>query len=233
MGLYLAADKNEIASNVLLTDDPLRVKMIVANYLEDASCYNEIRGMFGYTGTYKGKRISVQSFGIGAPALSIYVHELLEEYEVKRIVYIGTCVSVSEDLKNRDVILAQSASSDISIANLRFKEIIYTASADFHLLSKAFKTSANLGINCRITNVFSTDFLNFPEITEKAKLLSTYGIKAFDMETWELYTLAAKYNAKALSILTVSDELFTGKRTSPAERQTTFHDMIKLAFETI
>lgn len=233
MSLYLAAEKGEIADKLLLTDDPLRVKMIVANYLENAKCHNEIRSMFGYTGTYKEKRVSVQSFGLGAPALSVYARELLEEYGVRRMIHIGTCAAVAGELQNRDVILAMGASTDSALAWGRFGEIRYAATADFSLLNEASQKAAALGISARVASVFSTDSLEDDRIMAKAELLAAYGIKAFDLETCELYTLAARYGARALAILTVSDEILTGRRTGPAERQTTFHDMIKLAFETI
>lgn len=233
MSLHLAADQGEIAAKLLLTDDPMRVKLIAADYLENAKCHNEIRSMFGYTGTYKEKRISVQSFGMGAPALSVYTRELLNEYGVESIIYVGTCAAAAGDLKNRDVVLAMGACTDSAIAKSRFGDIQYTAAADFGLLSKAMQKAAAMGINAQVINLFSTDSLDDGVTVEKAERMAAHGIKAFDMETCELYTLAAGHGARALSILTVSDEIRTGRRTSPAERQSTFHDMIKLAFETI
>lgn len=233
MSLYIAAKKEEIADKLLLTDDPMRVKMIVANYLENAKCHNELRCMFGYTGTYKGKRISVQSIGLGAPSASIYFKELLEEYGVKTIVYVGTCASISRNLKTRDVVLVMGASTDSAMAKLRFGDVIYSAVADFDLLHLAYEKSSAMGIKVPIINIFSTDLLEDEKVNGKVKQLSDYGVMALDMETYELYTLAAKYGARVISILTVSDEILTGQKSGSAERQSTFHDMIKLAFETL
>lgn len=233
MGLHVGANKGEIADKLILTDDPMRVKMIVANYLENAKCHNEIRSMFGYTGTYNDKKISVQSVGIGAPSMSIYANELLNEHCIKSIIWVGTCTSVSKDLRNRDVVLVMDACTDSAMAKSRFGDIKYGATADFDLLSKAYQKSMTMRINAPITKVFSTDLLHNDTTIDNAKLLSTYDIKAFDMETYELYTLAARHKVKAVSILTISDEFLTGNQTGSAERQSTFHDMIKLAFETI
>ncbi|WP_059170788.1 purine-nucleoside phosphorylase [Bacillus sp. FJAT-27445] len=229
MSIHISAKENEIAETVLLPGDPLRAKYIAETFLEDAKCYNEVRNMFGYTGTYKGKRISVQGTGMGIPSISIYVNELIESYDVKTLIRVGTCGAIQKDVKVRDVILAMTASTDSQMNRLNFGGIDYAPTANFELLKNAYDAGVQKGLNLKVGNVFTADlFYNDNADHEK---LAQYQILALEMETTALYTLAAKYGRRALSVLTVSDHILTGEVTSAEERQMTFNEMIEVALE--
>ncbi|XKE93333.1 purine-nucleoside phosphorylase [Metaplanococcus flavidus] len=229
MSVHINAKKGDIADTILLPGDPLRAKYIAETFLEDVTLYNEVRNMFGYTGTYKGKRISVQGTGMGVPSISIYTTELMNEYDVKKLIRVGTCGSIHKDVKVRDVILAQSASTDSNMNSIIFGNVSYAPTADFNLLLRAYNAGVEKGLNLRVGNVFTEDvFYNDHAEHEK---WAQYGVLALEMESSALYTLAAKFGAQALSILTVSDHLLTGEVTSAEERQTTFNDMIVVALE--
>lgn len=229
MSVHINAKKGDIAETILLPGDPLRAKYIAETFLEDVTLYNEVRNMFGYTGTYKGKRISVQGTGMGVPSISIYVTELMQEYDVKKLIRVGTCGSIHKDVKVRDVILAQSASTDSKMNEIIFKGINYAPTADFDLLLKAYNAGIEKGLNLRVGNVFTEDVF-YNEFAEHEKW-AQYGVLALEMESSALYTLAAKFGRQALSILTVSDHLLTGEVTTSEERQTTFNDMIVVALD--
>lgn len=229
MSVHINAKKGDIAETILLPGDPLRAKYIAENFLEDAVLYNDVRNMFGYTGTYKGKRISVQGTGMGAPSISIYITELMNEYDVQKLIRVGTCGSIHKDVKVRDVILAQSASTDSKMNEIIFGGIDYAPTANFELLLKAYNAGVEKGLNLRVGNVFTEDVF-YNDYAEHEKW-AQYGILGLEMESAALYTLAAKYGRKALAILTVSDHLLTGEVTSSEERQTTFNDMIVVALE--
>lgn len=229
MSVHINAKKGDIAETILLPGDPLRAKYIAETFLEDVTLYNEVRNMFGYTGTYKGKRISVQGTGMGVPSIAIYVTELMQEYDVKKLIRVGTCGSIHKDVKVRDVILAQSASTDSKMNEIIFKGIDYAPTADFDLLLKAYNAGLEKGLNLRVGNVFTEDVF-YNEFAEHEKW-AQYGVLALEMESAALYTLAAKFGRQALSILTVSDHLLTGEVTTAEERQTTFNDMIVVALD--
>lgn len=229
MSIHIGAKPGEIAETVLLPGDPLRAKYIAETFLENPVCYNEVRGMYGYTGTYKGKRISVQGTGMGAPSISIYVNELIQSYDVKNLIRVGTCGAIQKDVKVRDVILAMSASTDSRMNQLTFKGIDYAPTANFDLLKKAYDAGVEKGLDLKVGNVFTADtFYNDNAEHEK---WAKYQILAIEMESSALYTLAAKYGRKALSVLTVSDHIITGEETTSEERQTTFNEMIEVALE--
>lgn len=229
MSVHIGAKKNEIAETVLLPGDPLRAKYIAETFLEDVSCYNEVRGMLGFTGTYKGERISVQGTGMGVPSISIYINELMNSYGVQNLIRVGTCGAIQKDVKVRDVILAMSASTDSQMNRLTFGGVDYAPTANFELLKKAYDTGLEKGLNLKVGNIFTADmFYNDNAELEK---WARYGILAIEMESAALYTLAAKFGRKALSVLTVSDHILTGEETTAEERQTTFNDMIVVALD--
>jgi purine-nucleoside phosphorylase len=229
MSIHIAAKENEIAETVLLPGDPLRAKYIAETFLENATCYNEVRNMFGYTGTYKGKKVSVQGTGMGVPSISIYVNELMQSYNVQKLIRVGTCGAIQKDVKVRDVILAMSASTDSQMNRLTFGGIDYAPTANFDLLRKAYDAGIEKGLHIKVGNVFTADmFYNDNEELEK---WAQYQILALEMETAALYTLAAKLGRQALSVLTVSDHVLTGEATTSEERQLTFNDMIEIALE--
>ncbi|WP_243385122.1 purine-nucleoside phosphorylase [Bacillus kexueae] len=229
MSVHIGAKKGEIAETVLLPGDPLRAKYIAETFLEDVTCYNEVRGMYGFTGTYKGKRISVQGTGMGVPSISIYVNELMREYDVKTLIRVGSCGAIQKDVNVRDVILAMSSSTDSQMNRLTFGGVDYAPTANFELLKNAYDAAKERNIDVKVGNVFTADmFYNDNAELEK---WAQYGILAIEMETTALYTLAAKFNRKALSVLTVSDHVLTGEETTAEERQTTFNEMIEIALE--
>lgn len=230
MSLHIAANKGEIADRVLLPGDPLRAKAIADTYLSDVVCYNEIRGMLGFTGNYNGKRVSVQGSGMGIPSLSIYVHELLVDYDVKQVIRVGTCGAIQDYLKIGDVILAIAASTHSSTNSLRFPDGTYAPAADFKLLHDSYDVAIKMGLKPVVGNVFSSD-LFYHDDMDHWKKWANYGVLALEMESSGLYTLAAKYKAQALTINTVSDHLLTGDQASPDERQSRFMDMAKIALE--
>jgi len=230
MSTHINAPEGAIADAILLPGDPLRAKFIAENFLEDAKCYNEVRGMLGYTGTYKGKRVSVQGTGMGQPSLSIYVQELFQFYNVQKAIRIGTCGSVNKDVHLRDVILANGACTDSSLQNQRFGMLHYAPVPSFELLDKAYHKAKEFGLNVVVGQLASSD--RFYDENEYWKLWAKYGVVGIEMEAAELYTLAAQFNRKALAICTVSDHIVTGEVTTAEERQKTFKDMMVLALET-
>ncbi|MBE4910017.1 purine-nucleoside phosphorylase [Bacillus luteolus] len=229
MSVHIGAKQNEIAETILLPGDPLRAKYIAETFLEGATCYNEVRGMLGFTGTYKGERISVQGTGMGVPSISIYINELMQSYGVQNLIRVGTCGAIQKDVKVRDVIIAMSASTDSQMNRLTFGGVDYAPTASFPLLKKAYDAGVQKGLNLKVGNVFTADmFYNDNAELEK---WANYGILAIEMETAALYTLAAKFDRQALSVLTVSDHILTGEETTAEERQMTFNDMIEVALD--
>lgn len=231
MSIHINAKEGDIASTVLMPGDPLRAKFIAENFLQQAVCYNEVRGMYGYTGFYKGKKISVQASGMGVPSISIYAHELINSFNVKKIIRIGTCGSLQENVKIKDVIMAMAVSHDSNINLQRFEGMTYAPTANFELLNKAYNVAQKLGIEVKVGNVLTTDTFYHDDLDDW-KRWAKFGVLAVEMETVGLYTLAAKYGIQALTILTVSDSLVTGEATTAADRQTTFTQMMKIALET-
>ncbi len=232
MSIHIGAKKGEIAETILLPGDPLRAKFIAENYFENVVQYNDVRGMYGFTGTYKGERISVQGSGMGVPSTSIYVNELISEYDVKKLIRVGTCGAMQENINVRDIILAQGATTDSQVNRLVFEGIDYAPLADFNLLKNAYETAEQKGLTTHVGNVFTSDVFYRDNGEEINALLSRYKVLAVEMETTALYTLAAKFNRQALSILTVSDHIITGELTTSEERQTSFNAMMELALET-
>ncbi|GEK34189.1 purine-nucleoside phosphorylase [Kurthia sibirica] len=229
MSIHINAKQGEIAEIVLLPGDPLRAKYIAETFLEDVVQYNEVRNMFGYTGTYKGKRVSVQGTGMGVPSISIYATELMQEYNVQKLIRVGTAGALKEDVKVRDVVIAQAATTDSKMNEILFGGIDYAPIADFDLLLKAYNEAKTAGLNVRVGNVYTADL--FYGEKNPNEQLADYGVLAVEMETAALYTLAAKFKRQALSILTISDHLITGEATTSEERQTTFNDMMVIALD--
>ncbi|WP_110931318.1 purine-nucleoside phosphorylase [Paenibacillus bouchesdurhonensis] len=231
MSVHIGAKQGDIADTILLPGDPLRAKYIAETYLSDVTCYNEVRGMLGFTGTYQGKRVSVQGTGMGIPSIGIYVHELIQEYGVKNLMRVGTCGAMQEHVRVREVILAQAACTDSSINRHAFGGYDYSPIASFQLLKRAYERGVAKGLNMHVGNVFTSDVFYRDDKTVVQKLMD-YGVLGVEMETTALYTIAAKFGVNALTILTVSDHLLTGEETTAEERQTTFHDMMEVALET-
>lgn len=229
---HISAPSGAIAEAVLLPGDPLRAKYIAENFLENPVLYNQVRNMFGYTGTYKGKRVSVQGTGMGIPSACIYIHELIQFYGCKTLIRVGTAGAITEHLKLRDLVIAQAASTDSSINNLRFAGQNYAPIADFELLRRAYDLAKAREMSVRVGNVLSTDTF-YHDQPDAYKIWAQFGVLAVEMEAAGLYTLAAKFAVQALCILTISDHLITREKTTPQERQETFNQMVEVALETI
>jgi purine-nucleoside phosphorylase len=232
MSIHIGAKKGDIARTVLLPGDPLRAQYIAENFLTNSICYNKVRGMYGYTGTYNGKRVSIQGTGMGVPSISIYVNELISSYKVKNLIRIGSCGSMQPNIKIRDVILAMSASTDSSINKIRFSGMDYASTANFDLLKKAYDISLKKDIKVKVGNILTTDTF-YHDYPDSWRHWAKYGVLAVEMETAALYTLAAKFNVNALSILTASDSLVTREETTSEERQKTFNKMVEIALELV
>lgn len=228
--IHIEAKVGEIAETVLLPGDPLRAKHVADTFLDDAVCYNKVRGMLGFTGYYKGKRVSIQGTGMGMGSHSIYVHELINAYQVKNLIRVGTCATIQEHISLGQVLLAMSASGDSDANSLYFNGMHYAATADFDMLMKAYKIANDLKIKTYQGLVFSTNtfYDDTPNRWDKWK---KHGIIGVEMESQSLYTLAKRFGVKALSILTVSDNILTGEATSALEREQSFNDMMKIALE--
>ncbi|WML34847.1 purine-nucleoside phosphorylase [Clostridium sp. OS1-26] len=232
MSVHINAKEGQIAESILLPGDPLRAKFIAENFLQDVICYNEVRGMYGFTGTYKGKKVSVQGTGMGIPSISIYANELIQSYGVKNLIRVGTCGSFQESVKVRDMVIGMAASTDSNVNKIRFNGRDFAPTASFKLLKKAYDIAVEKGIEPKVGNIFSSDTF-YHDDPDAWKHWAKFGCLAVEMEAAGLYTLAAKYGVDALTILTVSDHLITGELTTAEERQKTFTSMMEIALETI
>lgn len=232
MSIHIGAKKGEIAPSILLPGDPYRARFIAESLMEDATCFNEVRGMLGFTGTYQGKRVSVMGTGMGLPSHSIYVNELITEYDVKTLVRVGTCGALQQELELGDIVLAMAASTDSHINRLRFSGMDYAPTASFELLLRAYEASRSGNANVRVGNILTSDTF-YHDDPESWKGWAAFGVLVVEMETAGLYTLAAKYGVDALSILTVSDSLVSGAQTTSEQRERTFTQMAELALNIV
>ena len=229
MSTLMGAQPGDIAEHVLLPGDPLRAKWIAETYLEDARCYSTVRNMFGFTGTYEGVRVSVQGSGMGMPTASIYAHELINDYGVRTLIRVGSCGALVESLQLRDVIAAIGSSTDSNMNRVRFDgRADYAPVADFGLLRAAVDAAAARGIDMKVGQVLAADafYTDRPDLYDR---LADYGVLAVEMESAALYTIAARFGARALTVLTVSDHIKTGERTTAEEREQTFGRMVEVA----
>jgi len=232
MSTHIEAKKGEIAESVLLPGDPMRAKWIAETFLENAKCYNDVRGMLGYTGTFKGKPISVQGTGMGIPSALIYCHELINDYGVKNLIRVGSAGSYQKDINMRDIVIAMAASSTSGINNTRFVNCDYSPTADFDLFMKAALYAKENNIPIKAGNVLSSDQF-YEDDFNSYKKWADFGVLCVEMEAAGLYTIAAKFNVKALAILTISDSLVTGESTTADEREGSFSKMIEIALNTV
>jgi purine-nucleoside phosphorylase len=228
MSIHIEAKQGEIAETVLLPGDPLRAKWIANTFLENPICYNQVRGMLGYTGTFKGKLISVQGSGMGIPSALIYYQELIRDYGVKNLIRVGTAGSYQKEVKLKDIVLAMAASTTSGINNSRFINADYAPTADFDLFLKAALYAKENSLAIRAGNVLSSDEF-YEDDPDSYKLWAKFGVLCVEMEAAGLYTIAAKYKIKALAILTISDSLVTGEKSTSIERETSFKEMIEIA----
>jgi purine-nucleoside phosphorylase len=228
--IHIEAKIGEIAETVLLPGDPLRAKYVAENLLDDAFCYNKVRNMFGYTGFYKGKRVSIQGSGMGMGSSAIYVNELISTYKCKNLIRVGTCGAIQKDIELGQVLLALSASGDSGANNAYFNGMHYAATADFDLLMKAYNIAKDLNIKTLQGSIFSTDTF-YDDIPNRWDIWEKHGIIGVEMESQILFTLAKRLGAKALSILTVSDNIVTGESSGAMQREQSYMDMMRIALE--
>jgi purine-nucleoside phosphorylase len=229
---HINAEHGDFAKTVLFPGDPLRAKYIAETFFDDAKLVTDVRNMFGFTGTYKGKEVSVMGSGMGIPSCSIYAKELITDFGVENIIRVGTCGAVSRDVKVLDVIIAMGASTDAKVNRTRFAGHDFAAIADYGLLRRAVDAAEEAGISIQVGNIFSADLFYTPE-PEVFDVLENHNILGVDMEAAGLYGVAAEFGAKALTILTVSDHIRTGEKTSSEERQTSFNEMIYVALDSL
>lgn len=225
-----AAKVGDIAKTVLMPGDPLRAKYIADTYLEDVVCFNTVRNMLGFTGTYKGKKVSVMGGGMGMPSIGIYSYELFHSYDVDNIIRIGSAGGIAEDIKVRDIVIGMGASTNSNYAAQYRLPGTYAPIADYGLLRKAVEAAEKMNIKTVVGNVLSSD--TFYDDNEDANALwRKMNILAVEMEAAALYMNAARAGKRALCILTISDHVFTGESLSAEDRQLTFHDMMEIALE--
>ncbi len=220
-----------VAKCVLMPGDPLRAKYIAEHYLENPVLFNDVRNMLGYTGTYEGKEVSVMGSGMGVPSLGLYVHELFNFFGVEAVIRVGSAGGLQEDVHVRDVVIAMSASTNSGWQTSFDLPGIPAPTADYGMLQAAVEAAKELGVRADVGSVYTSDFFYHPDktVNEKAKGL---GLLAVEMETAGLYLSAMANHKKALSILTISDHIFTGEALSAAERQDSFHEMMEIALKT-
>jgi purine-nucleoside phosphorylase len=230
MSIHIGAKQGQIAPTVLLPGDPLRARHFAETLLEDAVCFNKVRGMLGYTGSYRGKRVSVMGSGMGMPSFSIYMHELVTEYNVKRLVRVGTCGALQPNLKIGDIVLAMTASTDSQVNRLRFNGMDYAPAANFELLLKAYQAAKSHGIDVHVGGIITGDSYYYDN-PDWWKIWAAFGVLVVEMETNALYTLSAKFKVDALAILTVSNSLVTGEEATAQQREREFLQMAKIALE--
>ena len=227
MSTHIGAGAGQIAPTVLLPGDPLRAKWIAETFLEGATCYSEVRGMYGFTGSWNGHRVSVQGSGMGQPSLAIYVNELFREYDVQSIIRVGSAGALTERLRLRDIVIASGACTDSGMNRIRFEGLDYAPVADWRLLAAA-AAAAGSRDDVHIGLIFSGDSF-YPARPELMKRMVEHGVLAIEMEASALYTIAAGHGCRALAICTVSDHIVTGEQTTAEERERTFGDMVEIA----
>jgi purine-nucleoside phosphorylase len=230
LSIHIGAEKGQIAPTVLLPGDPLRARFIAETLLEEVICYNQVRGMLGFTGLYGEKRVSVQGSGMGMPSLSIYIHELVKEYQVNTLIRVGTCGAFQPELSVGDVVLPMTSSTNSQTNRLRFGGMDYAPAASFDLLLRAYAVANARGARVHVGGMFSSDTF-YNDDPDWWKKWAAYGTLVVEMETTALYTLAAKFKIKALSILTVSDNLVTGETATAEQRERGFPLMAEIALE--
>jgi purine-nucleoside phosphorylase len=229
MSLHIAAKPGEVAERILLPGDPLRAKWVAENFLTDPVQYNSVRNMFGYTGSYKGERVSVQGSGMGIPSISIYVHELFTEYNVQRAIRIGTCGAIQDETKVGDLILALSASTDSAVNRRATNGLDFAPHCDFHLLKSAYEVAKKFRVH--VGGVSSMD--QFYDTTDALMKLREYNVLALEMEASALYTLAARFKRQALAVLTVSDHVITHEAMDATSRERTLKEMVEVGLEAL
>lgn len=227
---HINAPQGAFAETVLMPGDPLRAQYIAQKYLENVEQVCDVRNMFGFTGTYQGKRLSVMGHGMGIPSCSIYTKELITEYGVQNIIRVGSCGAVLDEVNVRDVVIGMGACTDSQVNRSRFGGYDFAATADFWLTSALVEAAKTLNIQVKVGNLFSADLFYAPNF-DFFHTMKKYGILGVEMEAAGIYGVAHEYGARAASICTVSDHILRDEATSAAERQSTFDEMIQIALK--
>ena len=230
MTIHIGAEPGQIAETVLMPGDPYRAKWAAETYLEDVVCINEVRGMLGFTGTWRGNRVTIHGSGMGMPSLSIYANELIKDYGAKTLIRIGSCGGMVAHVGIRDVVLAMTSSSISTPSKGFFKELNFAPAADWSLLLAAAVAAQAKGVRTHVGGIYSADVF-YDERPDLNEQMTRHGVLAVEMEAAELYTVAARYGARALAILTVSDHLGTGEALPSEDRERSFGDMVEIALE--
>jgi len=230
MSVHIGADKGQIAETVLLPGDPKRAEWAAKTFLNTAELVNDVRGMLGYTGTWQGHRVTIHGSGMGMPSLSIYTNELIRDYGARTLIRIGSCGAMQAHVALRDVVLAMTASSISTPSDTILREVNFAPCADWGLLQDAVTAAKAQGIAPHVGGIYSSDtfYDERPDLTEQ---MTRHGTLAVEMEAAELYTLAARHGARALSVLTVSDHLQTGAALDSKARESSFGDMVEIALQ--
>ncbi|MGX9356586.1 purine-nucleoside phosphorylase [Roseobacteraceae bacterium S113] len=228
MSIHIGAQDGQIAETVLMPGDPYRAKWVAEEFLDNAECVNQVRGMLGFTGTWRGQRVTVHGSGMGMPSLSIYANELIRDYGAKTLIRIGSCGAMQESVGIRDVVLAMTATTLSTPSSGIFKELNYAPCADWSLLRAAVAASEANGVNPHVGGIYSSDVF-YDERPDLNAEMTRHGILAVEMEAAELYTVAARLNARALAVLTVSDHLLTHEALPAEDRERSFGDMVEIA----
>lgn len=230
MTVHIGAEVGQIAETVLMPGDPYRAKWVAENFLEGAECINEVRGMLGFTGSWKGNRVTVQGSGMGMPSLSIYANELIRDYGAKTLIRIGSCGGMQAHVKVRDVVIAMTCTTVGTPSNTIFRELNFSPCADYGLLEAAVAAARTRDCGVHVGGIYSSDtfYDERPDLTEQ---MTRHGILGVEMEAAELYILAARHGVRALGIMTVSDHLQTGEALPSDQREKSFGDMVEIALE--
>ena len=230
MTVHIGAKLGDIAETVLMPGDPYRAKWAAETFLDDAKLVNEVRGMLGFTGTWNGHPVTIQGSGMGMPSLSIYVNELIRDYDAKTLIRIGSCGAMQEKVKLRDIIIAMTATTINSPSSGIFREVNFAPSADWPLLRNAVAAAEAKGAPTHVGGIYSSDVF-YDERPDLNELMTRHGILGVEMEAAELYAVAARYNRRALAVLTVSDHLQTGEALPSEDRERSFGDMVDIALK--
>lgn len=230
MTIHIGAEPGQIAETVLMPGDPLRAEWAAQTFLEDAVCVNKVRGMLGFTGTWKGHRVTIQGSGMGMPSLSIYANELIRDYGAKTLIRIGSCGGMQDNVGIRDVILAMTASTLSTPSRGIFKELNFAPCANYQLLQAAAESAKSHGVKFHVGGIYSSDVF-YDERPDLNEQMMRHGILGVEMEAAELYILAARHNVRALAVLTVSDHLVTHEALPSDQRERSFGDMVEIALD--
>ena len=227
---HISAAKDAFAPTILMPGDPLRAQYIAENFLQDAEQVTAVRNMYGYTGTYQGKKISVMGHGMGIPSCSIYAKELITEYGVQHLIRVGSCGAVLDDVHVRDVVIGMGASTDSQVNRSRFHGYDFAALADFGIVQALAQAAQARGVKAKVGNLFSSDLFYHPD-QALTQTLRKYGILGVEMEAAGIYGVAAEFGAKAATICTVPDHIIREEYNTAEERQSTFNEMIEIALD--